>query len=217
MSPPRNESGADRVTGDVPVANATDAPAAEPRATSFGPSALWTPANALTLARIAASPVIFWMILTGEMATWPVAALSFVVGVTDGFDGWLARKYGTTRSGAFLDPLADKILVLGAMICIASTGRWPWLPVVVVGLRELAISALRSYWGKKGLAIQASALAKAKTVILSFACLFTLVPVLADDPAWPADGLLAIGVVVALVSGAQYVVAGSRATTTMAR
>lgn len=208
--------GADGVTGDVSSSSSTtDAP--PQRQASFGPSALLTPANALTLARIALSPVIFWMILTGELATWPAAALAFVVGVTDGFDGWLARKYGTTRSGAFLDPLADKILVLGAMICIASVGRWPWLPVVLVGGRELLISGLRSYWVRQGLAIQATGIAKAKTVVLSFACLFTLVPELADDPAWPADGLLAIGVALALVSGAQYVVAGSRATSTMAR
>lgn len=190
------------------------------RAKAFGPSALMTPANALTMARIALSPVVFWMILSSDLDTladWWVASLAFLIGITDGFDGWLARKYGSTRSGAFLDPLADKVLVLGSMICLAMVGRFTWVPVVLVGTRELVVSALRSYWGRKGLAIQASPLAKAKTVVLSFGCLFTLVPPLADDPAWPADGLLWIGVGLALVSGAQYVVAGSRSTSTMAR
>lgn len=184
---------------------------------SFGPSALWTPANVLTVVRIALSPVIFWMALTGDLQDWPTAALVFVVGVTDGFDGWLARKYGTTRSGAFLDPLADKVLVVGLMSCIAYVGRWSWIPVALVAARELVISVVRSYWGRKGLAIQASPLAKVKTVVLGFACLSTLIPVLGDDPAWPADVLLVVGVGLALISGAQYVLAGSRATSTMSR
>lgn len=212
MSGGGNASGSDEVGREMQTATPTDA--------TYGPSALWTPANVLTVVRIALSPVVFWMILQADpddLADWRVAVLAFLIGITDGFDGWLARKYGTTRSGAFLDPLADKVLVLGSMICLASVGRIPWLPVVLVGAREIVISALRSWWGRRGLAIQASPLAKAKTVVLSFGCLFTLVPGLADDPAWPADGLIAIGTVLALVSGAQYVVAGSRATSTMAR
>ncbi len=215
MSDGGNLDDAEAVGGEMPAAATSPL-----RSSTFGPSALWTPANALTVARIALSPVVFWMILRSDLddlADWWVAALAFVIGITDGVDGWLARKYGTTRSGAFLDPLADKVLVLGSMICLASVGRFTWVPVILVGTREVVVSALRSWWGRRGLAIQASPLAKAKTVVLSFGCLFTLVPPLADDPAWPADGLLWIGVALALVSGAQYVQAGSRATSTMSR
>ena len=51
---------------------------------------------------------------------------------TDGLDGILARRYGTTRSGAFLDPLADKVLVLGAMFALVGRGVFPLMPVVII-------------------------------------------------------------------------------------
>ncbi len=72
---------------------------------------------------------------------------------TDGVDGWIARRHGTTRSGAFLDPLADKVLVLGALYSLASIGRFAWLPVVIIAVREVAISLYRVYWGRRGLAV----------------------------------------------------------------
>ena len=79
--------------------------------------------------------------------------LWIVLAATDGVDGYLARRHGTTRSGAFLDPLADKALVLGAMwALVAADGFW-WLPVALITVRELGISVFRSYWGRRGLAV----------------------------------------------------------------
>ena len=85
---------------------------------SFGPSALATPANALTVARLLAAP-IFVAVIVNKGASWWTVAVGAIVGLTDGVDGWIARRQGTTRSGAFLDPLADKVVVLSALFLLS--------------------------------------------------------------------------------------------------
>ena len=84
---------------------------------SHDPNALATWANAVTVARLLVSPVLFALITGGE-GSWAALALWFVLCASDGIDGYLARRHGSTRSGAFLDPLADKVLVLGAMFTL---------------------------------------------------------------------------------------------------
>ena len=83
-------------------------------------SALMTWANAVTVARVLLSPVLFTLIPQDGNGSWVAFVLWTVLCWSDGIDGYLARKHGTTRSGAFLDPLADKILVLGAMFTLVS-------------------------------------------------------------------------------------------------
>jgi CDP-diacylglycerol--glycerol-3-phosphate 3-phosphatidyltransferase len=135
-----------------------------------------------------------------------------VLAATDGVDGWLARRMGTTRSGAFLDPLADKALVLGAMWALVVDGGFWWLPVLLITAREVGISAFRSYWGRRGLAVPARFWAKIKTVVQSLAVALALVPPIADHHAWIAETTLWVAVVLTLVTGAQYLLEGSRAT-----
>lgn len=183
---------------------------------SFGPSALLTPANAITLARLAVTPVLLMMIIDSG-ATWPALALWILLAATDGVDGYLARKQGTTRSGAFLDPLADKVLVLGAMVTLVGVDRFWWLPVALIAIRELGVQVLRSYWARRGLAIQARYWAKVKTVVQEVAVGFALLPITADDHEWLASSTLTIAVVLTLFTGAQYVTEGSRAASSMAR
>ncbi|MSZ15357.1 MAG: CDP-diacylglycerol--glycerol-3-phosphate 3-phosphatidyltransferase, partial [Actinobacteria bacterium] len=84
---------------------------------SYGPSAIATPANYVTMLRILVSPLLFAMI-SDNPSGWLVWALWTALALTDGVDGWIARRHGTTRSGAFLDPLADKVLVLGALFSL---------------------------------------------------------------------------------------------------
>lgn len=182
--------------------------------TQFGPSALATPANLLTVARLVLTMPLLVMILA-DGASWAAVGLWIVLCVTDGIDGHLARRHGTTRSGAFLDPLADKVLVLGAMVCLVSIGDLPWLPVAIIAVRELGIQALRSFWGKRGLAIPATALAKAKTVVQEVAVGFALLPLTATDATWLVHAALWAAVALTVVSGLQYVQAGSRLATTM--
>ncbi|MEO7427918.1 MAG: CDP-alcohol phosphatidyltransferase family protein, partial [Acidimicrobiales bacterium] len=124
-------------------------------------------------------------------------------------------RHGTTRSGAFLDPLADKVLVLGGMVALVANETFWWLPVAIIAVRELAIQAFRSYWGKKGLAVPATSLAKAKTVTQEVAVGFGLLPITATDATWVANTVLAAAVVLTVVTGAQYIAAGSRFATTL--
>lgn len=178
--------------------------------TSFGPSALATPANAVTVLRLLVSVPLLMMVVA-EHDTWPAVVLWTVLCVTDGIDGYLARRHGTTRSGAFLDPLADKVLVLGTMIALVAAGVFWWVPVLVVGVREVGISLFRSYWGRQGLAVPASKLAKVKTVTQEVAVGLAILPLTADRR-WVATSVLWAAVVLTVITGVQYVAAGSRST-----
>ena len=202
---------------------------------AFGPSAVLTPANVITLVRLLLSPVVFWLIID-KGAGWGVFALWLVVTASDSLDGYLARRQGTTRSGAFLDPLADKVLALGGLwaVVLAIRGRWVWaivlgclavltkeplllagefwwFPVALVTLREAVISAFRSYWARHGLAVQASKVAKAKT-FLQFSSVSLVIWPWTASLHWLAQSCLWLAVVVAWVSALQYIRAGSRAT-----
>jgi len=179
---------------------------------SFGPSALATPANAVTTTRLVFAPLLCGLIIAvgpsyGLFAVWSVIA------ATDGIDGWLARRMGATRSGAFLDPLADKAVVLGAMWGLVVTGAFWWLPVLLISGREVGISVFRSYWGRRGLAVPARFGAKLKTAVQSLAVALALVPPIADRQGWIPEVTLWVAVGLTLVTGAQYVLEGSRATT----
>ena len=168
----------------------------------FGPSALATPANAVTIGRVVVTPVLLAMILGGG-ASWPALAFWTVLSVTDWVDGYLARRQGVTRSGAFLDPLADKFLVLGAMFALVAEGLLWWLPVALIAVREVAISLYRTWMGRRGVCIPARWWAKVKTVVQQVAVAFALLPLTTDEPVVASVALWA-GVVLALVTGAQY-------------
>ena len=109
----------------------------------FGPSALLTPANLVTLTRLALVPLLVALIIA-DPVSWGTFSLAFVLAATDGIDGYIARRQGSTRSGAFLDPLADKVLVLGALFALVAAGRVWWVPVALITLREVVISVYRS-------------------------------------------------------------------------
>ena len=183
--------------------------------TTFGPSALLTPANAITIVRLLLAPVVFWLIYEHESG-WVLFGLWVAITASDSLDGYLARKQGTTRSGAFLDPLADKVLALGGLWAMVLAGRFWWMPVVLITLREALISAFRSYWGRRGLAVQASNVAKFKT-FLQFNSVSLVVWPWTSGYTWMADTVLWLAVAVAWISAAQYIQAGSRSTTTMTR
>ncbi len=168
------------------------------------PGAIATWANAVTVARVLTSPVLFALIPDHKRGSWLVFALWFLLCSTDGIDGYLARRHGTTRSGAFLDPLADKILVLGAMFTLVDRQVFWFVPVVLIAARELGISVYRTVVGAQGVSVPASKLGKLKTVSQQFAVAFALLPLTALDARWLWLGLLWVAVVLTLVSGAQY-------------
>jgi CDP-diacylglycerol--glycerol-3-phosphate 3-phosphatidyltransferase len=168
---------------------------------TFGPSALATPANAVTVGRLAATPLLLALVLR-DPTSWATLAAWVVLAGTDGVDGYLARRHGTTRSGAFLDPLADKCLVIGAMAALVVKHVFWWLPVALIGAREIAVSAYRSVVGRHGVSVPARFGGKVKAVVQDIAVGFALLPVGNTDTV--ADALLWAGVALALYTGGQY-------------
>lgn len=163
-------------------------------------------ANSLTVARIALAPVLA-LLVASRNPWWVTFWMGWLLGATDVIDGSLARRATPTRMGAFLDPLADKVVVLLVGFTLVGIGRFPALPVVIIAIREVAIMAYRSYWGRRGLAIPARQSAKYKTLVQGVALAAALCPPLDPHP-WVADGLLWLAVVFTLVSGMQYVLDG---------
>jgi CDP-diacylglycerol--glycerol-3-phosphate 3-phosphatidyltransferase len=179
------------------------------RTGTFGPSALATPANAVTIGRLVVTPFLLALIVS-DGAGYPVLLAWIALSSTDGLDGYLARRQGTTRSGAFLDPLADKVLVIGAMTALVVADVFWWLPVALVAAREVGISMYRTWVGRRGVSVPARPWAKVKTVVQDVAVGFALLPATADDRT-PANVVLWAGVVLALVTGAQYLLDGRKA------
>ena len=170
---------------------------------SYSQDAIKTWANAVTVGRVLISPILFVMI-TGDDGSWPALVLWIALCASDGIDGWLARRQGITRSGAFLDPLADKVLVLGAMFTLVRYDVFWILPVLIITAREVVISVYRTMAGRHGVSVPAKQLAKAKTVCQQLAVGFALLPLTALDATWLWNGFLWAAVLLAVVSGWQY-------------
>lgn len=185
------------------------------REPQYGPTAILTPANVITIIRLLLAPFVLWLIIDHHYG-WGVWALWVAITASDSLDGYLARKQGTTRSGAFLDPLADKFLALGGLWAVVISGRswWWWIPVALMTLREVIISVFRSYWSRRGLSVQASKVAKFKTFLQFNAVGWAILPVTTD---WDliVNAILIAATAVAWISALQYITAGSRATSTM--
>jgi len=169
------------------------------------PSAVKTWANLVTVARLLIAPFMFVLIPDHPGGSWPAFALWFLLCSTDGIDGFLARRHGATTVGAFLDPLADKVLVLGAMVFLVSSGVFWVVPVAIIAARELAISLYRTFVGARGISVPASKIAKLKTLAQQLSVGFALAPLTALDAKWLWNGLLWLSVALALISGGQYI------------
>lgn len=137
---------------------------------------LWTPANIVTLIRICLVPVFVVVLLS----PWPqwfhlpdlaehsksliAAAIFVLISCTDWLDGYLARSRGeVTDFGKFMDPLADKLLVMSALLWFVEAGRLPAWAMLVVVAREFAVTALRLIAVERGRVIAAAWSGKIKT------------------------------------------------------
>jgi CDP-diacylglycerol--glycerol-3-phosphate 3-phosphatidyltransferase len=134
------------------------------------------------------------------------AAALFVAGAaTDGLDGYLARRWETkTRTGAWLDPLADKIFVLATVVTLSALGRFPWWATAIVFVREAAISVLRVILGLRGKSLPASRGAKAKTLTQVLAITLYILPL----GSWADElrlAVLVIALILTVVTGVHYV------------
>ncbi|HXE96455.1 MAG TPA: CDP-diacylglycerol--glycerol-3-phosphate 3-phosphatidyltransferase [Dongiaceae bacterium] len=134
--------------------------------TTSQPSQILNLPNILTMMRIAAIPLLAALLMSpSRSAGFLAAALFAVASITDWLDGYLARRMGiVTIFGKFLDPIADKLIVMAALIMILPFNRVPaWMVLVILG-REIIITGLRGIASSEGIVIQASDLGKYKTI-----------------------------------------------------
>ena len=164
-------------------------------------------ANLITLGRIVASPVLFALILAASDSrgtSWSVLAVGLVLGASDYYDGWVARSSGSvSRWGAFLDPLADKVMILGASWCFVVVDRLFWIPVLIISVRELLVSAVRTRWAREGLSLPARLLAKYKTLLQGVALIVAALPPL-EERDWAPSLAIWLAVALTLYTGWRY-------------
>ncbi len=120
--------------------------------------------NVLTLIRILLVPVMVVVLLEADGASLVAAAVFALAASTDGIDGYLARsRRSVTKLGKIMDPIADKLLVVAALVALVSLDRLAaWIAIVIVA-RELAVSGLRVLAGRRGIVIAVSGLGRLKT------------------------------------------------------
>lgn len=138
----------------------------------------WTIPNILSVMRLIAAPMVAVMFLyfTRPWADWFALCLFMVASITDWFDGYLARTWGQeTRLGAMIDPIADKaMVVIALMVIVGYSSMSPWLvlPATVILFREVFVSGLREFLGEVAGTLKVTKLAKWKTATQMVAIAF---------------------------------------------
>lgn len=158
-----------------------------------------TTASKITLARVALIPVFMIVLLLGY--NWAALVIFAIASLTDFLDGYIARHYNQVSNfGKFLDPLADKLLVLAAMLIFVQWGRMPAWAVMVVLTREFAVSGLRMVAASGGRVMAAGFSGKVKTFSTMVGlCVMMALPLVWLD--WVVTGVI---VVTTLYSGIEY-------------
>ena len=121
--------------------------------------------NMLTILRIILTPVFLYLLYLGTPAAFMGAFFAFLVAsLSDWADGSIARRYGYgSEFGKFMDPLADKILVISTFIAFGLLGFAPWWMVSIIILRDIVITGVRTYMSRRGKSMRTSGIAKVKT------------------------------------------------------
>ena len=132
--------------------------------------------NILTILRVLITPAcLYFMLSHGNYYNLIAMILFLIASVTDGMDGWYARRFDvTTEFGKFLDPLADKILVMSVFIVFGMKDLIPWWMIVIVLFRDIFVTVLRSVMISKGKSMVTRSFAKVKTGIQMFMIYFIL-------------------------------------------
>ncbi|QAY74318.1 CDP-diacylglycerol--glycerol-3-phosphate 3-phosphatidyltransferase [Agromyces protaetiae] len=176
-------------------------------------SSNWNLPNAITIVRIILAPVFFWLLFAddgrGGVLRWVATALFVIAISTDWVDGHLARSRGQiTDLGKILDPIADKLLTSGALVCLSILGEVPWWVTGLIVLREVGITIWRFVELGRGNVVPASSGGKLKTVVQSVAISFALAPLpvlLGEWMAWVNAVLIALALLLTVWSGLLYV------------
>lgn len=164
--------------------------------------------NSLTVARIVFLPVGAYAIFKngGDDQTWQWIAwvVFFLIGLTDIFDGKLARsRNSVTELGKFLDPVADKAMIATAMISLSILDRLPWWITIVILTREIFITFFRLAVIKRGV-IPANRGGKLKAFFQGFGVGFYVMP-LSSSLYWFRDGFMYIAIALTIATGVHYV------------
>ena len=186
------------------------------RRTSLREDAINLP-NLLTFLRILLIPVVLWLLAEGTpRANFWAAVVYGVTAITDFLDGWLARRQNLISVlGKFLDPLADKLLVMAVLVFMVDLGRVPFWAVIIIIGRELSITSLRVIAMTEGVLIAAGQGGKDKTALQMVALLMLIVhhPYVLDfgfasmevDFNGAGTALLYLSVVLAITSAGEYI------------
>jgi CDP-diacylglycerol---glycerol-3-phosphate 3-phosphatidyltransferase len=171
----------------------------------------WNLPNFITIVRILLAPLFVWMLLAdngadGALRWW--AAVLFILAIaTDGLDGHIARSRGlVTDLGKLLDPIADKVLIGGALISLSILGELWWWVTIVILVREVGITVYRFAVIRSGV-IAASRGGKLKTLVQSVAISLALLPfwvLLGDWVHWVDWVLMAAALVLTVLTGLDY-------------
>jgi CDP-diacylglycerol---glycerol-3-phosphate 3-phosphatidyltransferase len=204
MSVPPSEAGAP-VMSEVP---------GTPRREKLS-NEIWNLPNSLTLLRIFLVPFLVVVLLTKfDGREYAGLTIFLVAAITDFFDGFFARRWKqTTRLGALLDPIADKLLMSAAFISLVEMDPKhvpAWMVVIIIG-REFAVSGLRSIAAQQGVTIAASPLGKSKTVAQVFAIALLILGHELGEFLFLGELLLWVVMVFALISAADYFVKFAKA------
>lgn len=183
--------------------------------------------NKLTLLRVILVPVFLSFLLIKQIPYHYIFALIFFIGasITDFFDGYLARKNNeVTTFGKFLDPLADKVLVISAMVCFIELGMTSSVAVIIIIAREFMVTSLRLVaMASNGNVIAASMIGKVKTVVQMTAIITILVMLSANDlfelPSWLninviGQILMMIAALITVISGFEYLIKNKKSVNT---
>lgn len=172
--------------------------------------------NKLTLVRVFLVP-LFMLLFFWEFPYhyWWSLLVFTIASITDALDGHLARSQGlTTVFGKFMDPLADKILVVAALICFVEHGLAGSVPVIIIVSREFTVSGLRLVTATAGVVVPASIWGKLKTAftmcailcIIAYAAMVDMSFIQSDGVLWYiVQTLLWISAVLTFISGAEYI------------
>jgi len=172
--------------------------------------------NLITVVRIALAPVFIWVLLLfpnpGDHERWIAVALFVIASATDGVDGALARKRNqVTDLGKLLDPIADKVLIGGALVTLSLLGQVEWFITALILVREIGITVYRLAVLRDRV-IAASGGGKLKTIMQSIAVGFYLSPLAGY---WAPVAVLQLAIlyfatVLTVVSGIQYLAAARK-------
>lgn len=182
--------------------------------------AIYTVPNLLTFFRILAIPgIVFGMYSQSFWGDWIAFALFVTAGITDFFDGFLARAMRqTSMIGRFLDPIADKLLVSTVLIACVGLGRvngWHLIPVILIVCREIFISGLREFLADYQIRMPVNQLGKWKTmtqmVAIGFLVIYPSVPV-QWGLGWIGISLIWVSTIFSVWSGVVYMISAFRQT-----